>query len=245
MANNQKFTAPSCVLLDLDNTIYDYAPCHEAGLRSVTQEVCETLSLSASSFESLYKQARLQIKDRLGDIAASHSRLLYFQRALELAGLGSQPLRALTLENIYWRSFLDKAVLFDDVEEFLDDLRIAAVDVVVVTDLTASIQLRKFLHWGLDRYTDWIVTSEENGADKPDRKIFELALAKLGGVEGAVWMVGDNIEKDARGAKEAVGATTFIRTADGAPVDASCVDVGFGAFSELRRYFREALHAPA
>ena len=136
---------PSCVLLDLDNTIYEYDPCHEAGLNAACREVGTKLGMPAADFKKLYGQAREQIKQRLGKTAASHNRLLYFQRALELGGIGSQPGHALSLERAYWRSFLAKSKLLPESEEFLDDLRINGIPIVIVTDLTAAIQMRKYL----------------------------------------------------------------------------------------------------
>jgi len=217
MVKAETYLQPDCVLIDLDNTIYEYEPCHENAMTAVLRHAEHNLKIPDTEFRSAYEQARLQIKDRLGDVAASHNRLLYFQRLLELVGIGSQPLYALELERVYWRSFLSKAALLHEVEDFFDDLRIAGIPIVCVTDLTASVQIRKFVYWGLDRYTSFMVTSEECGRDKPDQAIFELALAKIGGVEGAVWMVGDSIEKDAIGAKRAVGAQTFIRRGSTAP----------------------------
>lgn len=232
---------PSCVLLDLDNTLYEYAPCHDAGLLAACEEVEAKLGVTIDDFKRLYGQARQQTKQRLGQTAASHSRLLYFQRALELGGIGSQPRHALSIERAYWRSFLSCSKLFPESEEFLDDLRIRGVPIVIVTDLTCAIQMRKYLFWGLDRYTDWIVSSEESGCEKPAAGIFELALAKLGGVEGATWMIGDNVERDAVGAKKSVGATTFIRrTAEGASLSEH-VDYLFDDFQELRHLLAGAI----
>ena len=233
--------APHCVLMDIDNTIYDYDICHRTALAVVGREATKELNLGQTDFVRVYDQARVQIKEKLGTTASSHNRLLYFQRVLELVGLGSQPLRAMSLEQIYWRSFLEQAELFDEVEEFLDDLRIAGVPVIFVTDLTASIQMRKFIYWRLDRFTNWLVTSEESGADKPDPAMFELALAKIGGVEGTVWMVGDNPEKDMAGAKEAVGAMTFLRHSSETPqADKESADFTFRSFGEMRAFLRRA-----
>ncbi len=233
--------SPHCVLMDIDNTIYDYDVCHRAALEVVGRETTKELNMGQTDFVRVYDQARVQVKERLGTTASSHNRLLYFQRVLELVGLGSQPLRALSLEQIYWRSFLEQANLFDEVEEFLDDLRIAGVPVIFVTDLTASIQMRKFIYWRLDRFTNWLVTSEESGRDKPDPSMFELALAKIGGVEGTIWMVGDDPVKDAAGAKDAVGATTFLRrTTKSASGHEGGVDFTFDTFGEMRRFLRQA-----
>jgi putative hydrolase of the HAD superfamily len=231
---------PSCVLLDLDNTFYAYEPCNAAGMRTVEALAKAKLNLGERDFARCFADARTEVKNRLGPTAASHSRLLYFQRTLELAGYASQPVVSLQMEQAYWRAFLNEAVVFDEAAQFLDDLRIAGVPTVIVTDLTAQIQMRKMIHLGLDRLVDWIVTSEETGADKPSASNFELALAKLGGVEGVVWMIGEDPKSDIAGARAAVDAVCLQKRHAGLKV----TDSGPGAphavfehFRDLRKHF--------
>lgn len=226
---------PAAVLLDLDNTLYDYAPCNAAGMAAATALAGDLLGIAAGDFARCFADARTELKARLGPVAASHSRLLYFQRTIERAGFASQPFATLQLEQAFWRAYLDAAVLFPGALEFLDDLRIAGVPAVIVTDLTAQIQLRKMILLGLDRVVDWIVTSEESGADKPAAAGFELALAKLGGVEGPVWFIGDSVDGDMAGAREALGAVTLHKSARA--VEGSQVDAIFDDFASLRRLF--------
>ncbi|MEO8454624.1 MAG: HAD family hydrolase [Sphingomicrobium sp.] len=230
---------PSCVLLDLDNTLYDYAECNKAGMTAARQLAQQLLNLAPDDFDQCFRDARTELKNRLGATASSHSRLLYFQRTVERAGFTSQPAVALQLEHAFWRTFMDRITLFAGALDFLHDLRIAGVPVAIVTDLTAQIQLRKIVLLGLDRVVDWIVTSEETGADKPDPRGFELAVAKFGGVEGKVWAIGDNIACDLESARKAMDATTLLKVTGkpAAPPTAECVDAIFSNFSDVRRLF--------
>ena len=158
---------PDAILFDTDNTLYPYAPAHAAAQRAVREKVVNTFSIKPDDFDKAFNDARQQVKTRLKHSAASHSRLLYMQRMLEIMGLGSQVLLALDFEQTYWRTFLSNAILFDEVKELLDDLRLLAIPTAIVTDLTAQIQFRKVVYFGLDHYFDYIVTSEEAGFDKP------------------------------------------------------------------------------
>jgi putative hydrolase of the HAD superfamily len=235
-------TQPSCVLLDLDNTLYAYAPAHDAGMAATEDLVARTLNLGRRDFRDCFQDARTELKMRLGRTASAHSRLLYFQRAIERAGFSTQPLIALQMEQAYWGAFLAEAKLFDEALDFLDDLRIAGIPCVIVTDLTAQIQFRKIIHFGIDRFVDWVVTSEEAGTDKPSPTNFELALAKLGGVEGVIWMVGEEPNSDMAGAHRAVDAVRLQKRhagvvvhdhGDGAP------DAVFEEFGEIRRLLQQ------
>jgi len=238
MFNRQKFRRrPACVLIDLDNTLFEYESCNEAGMTAARDLAQKLLNLAPAEFDRCFADARSELKFRLGPIGSSHNRLLYFQRMIERAGFGSQPFVGLQLEQVFWRAYLDHSKLFDHALDFLDDLRIAGIPIVIVTDLTAQIQFRKLINLGLDRVVDWVVSSEESGADKPAPNSFELALAKIGGIEGEVWMIGDDYRCDLIGAREAVGAVTLQKLHDGvapAPKEA-LVDCQFNSFSEVRK----------
>lgn len=232
--STEKFAMPpAALLLDLDNTLYPYDVSHRSALKQVREKAGRLLAIAPHDFDSLFDRARNEVKARLGRTAASHSRLLYFQRLIELAGLKTQVLTALDLEQTYWRSFLADAHLFDEVLEFLDDIRQLAAPVVIVTDLTAQIQFRKIVHFGLDRYIDYVVTSEEAGADKPARAPFELALDKVGTIAGPVWMIGDDA-CDVTGST-AIGTIVSIQKVNsGAGQPNTLPDAIFETFTELR-----------
>ena len=60
-----------------------------------------------------------------------------------------------------------------------------------MTDLGAQIQFRKLIYFGLNECFDFVVTSEEAGAEKPAAIPFELALGKLGVAPNEAFMIGD------------------------------------------------------
>jgi len=231
-----KFTrTPDCVLFDIDNTLYAYDPAHEAAMSCVRHKVSQMLSVNAGTFHRAFDEARHQVKQRLGHTAASHNRLLYFQRMLEIIGLGSQVMLAGDLEQTYWRAFLNKARLFEGVKEFLDDLRLLGVPCAVVTDLTAQIQFRKLVYFGLDHSFECVVTSEEAGVDKPSSVPYLLALEKLGIEAQSIWMIGDNPINDIQGARQSVGAVTLQKIHEGVtPGDGDArSDASFSSFRDL------------
>jgi putative hydrolase of the HAD superfamily len=233
---------PSCVMLDLDDTLYLYAPAHQAGMAAAEAVASQQLNIASADFRATFRDARTEVKNRLGRTAASHHRLLYFSRAIERAGFSTQPLTAMQMDQAYWRAFLNVAQLFEQVPDFLDDLRIAGVPVVIVTDLIAQVQYRKIVHFGLDRLVDWVVTSEEAGVDKPAPAMFELALAKLGGVEGPVWMIGEQPRSDIAGARAAVDALGIQKRHAGVEVlaeGADAPDAVFDDFGQLRRFLAQ------
>lgn len=227
---------PDAIFFDTDNTLYPYDPAHLAAQKAVKKKVVDTFSVKAEDFDRAFNRARNDVKERLQGTASSHSRLLYMQRMLEIMGLGSQVLLALDLEQTYWRTFLGNAVLFEGVKELLDEIRLWGIPTAIVTDLTAQIQFRKIVYFGLDHYFDHIVTSEEAGCDKPHKQQFELALDKIQPQGKCVWMVGDNPLNDIQGAREAIGAVTFQKLHKGITLGKGSAqpDASFKDFIELK-----------
>jgi len=200
---------PDAILFDTDNTLYDYGPANDLAEKAVEGKVQNLLGINPDTFRATYEQSKRQIKSQLGHTASSHSRLLYFQRVLELLGFKAQLLTALDLEQTFWRTFLANAPLFPGVMNLLDFLRYNNIRIAIVTDLTSHIQLRKLTYFNLEETFDAVVTSEEVGADKPDPRNFNLVLEKLGLTsDHVIWMVGDNPATDIAGGRS-IGAVTF------------------------------------
>ena len=95
------------VLIDTDNTMYDYAPCHKNDLKFNESGNEEKLSLSDLQFEEIYIKSRKIIKKKLKGATFLTTSSLY-QKMLELMGLGSQVFCIVEYEQIYWRSFYQK-----------------------------------------------------------------------------------------------------------------------------------------
>ncbi len=160
--------------------------------------------------------------------------------AIELLGMKSRPLTSLDLEQTYWRALLANARLFPDVEDFIRDLHGAGIATAVLTDLTAQIQFRKLVYFGLEGAFDYVVTSEEAGADKPDAAAFHLVLEKLAVAPDAVWLIGDNPASDIEGARR-LGIPALQRLPTGTRIgeDDRAPDGTFESFGELRRLLGE------
>ncbi len=228
---------PDALLFDTDNTLYAYDPAHTEAMEAVQHKLYLKFNIESTEFYDSFKKVKHEVKRHTAGTAASHSRLLYFQRLLETMGLGSQILIALDLEQTYWRAFLNKSELFENVRELLDDIRLLGIPTAIVTDLTAQIQFRKIVYFGLDQCFDYVVTSEEAGFDKPDPAPFNLALEKLKPKGNCVWMIGDNPINDIQGAKESINAVTIQKLHTGIEkgIGASAPDATFNNFKELRK----------
>jgi len=182
---------PKYAFFDLDGTLYPYDAAHVPAQNELIYFLSSNLKLESSLVKNGLLIARQQVKNRLGNVAASHSRLLYISEFLTTQGFSSKPSFVLSAEQIYWKTFLTNMKLYDGVEDFLSLLRLKRVCTFLVTDLTTAIQCRKIGWLGLDNYFDVIVTSEQSGGDKvtglPEAYIAEL----IENDEPLGWSIGD------------------------------------------------------
>lgn len=187
-------------VFDLDDTLYSFNGVHPRAIGAVAEELErrhgfpreKTLSENSRIF-------RLQQTQTNGQ-GGCHSRCVRFQILCEDHGL---PLSLATeLDELYWSVYLSEIVPFPGVPELLDELRARGVRIGVGTNMTARWQLLKLRRLGLIDRIDFMVSSEEAGADKPSPELFRLCVRKAGCAPCECVFAGDNPDLDARAADE-------------------------------------------
>ena len=186
------------ILLDIDNTLYAYEPCHAAALAACQGE----LGMDTDIFTTAYKTAKKTVQDRLNQTAAMHNRQLYFQVFIEQTIGRTDVEKSLALYATYWHTFLDNMTPFNWVIPFFKDCQHRQIPICLLTDLTVHIQLQKCVRLGISPYIHALVTSEEVGIEKPHRNMFEHGLQKLACHAHDAVMIGDSLTKDIHGAQE-------------------------------------------
>ncbi|NOZ57977.1 MAG: TIGR02253 family HAD-type hydrolase [Euryarchaeota archaeon] len=81
----------------------------------------------------------------------------------------------------------------------------------VISNGLAIKQWEKLINLSLHHFFDVVVTSEEVGCEKPSRRIFEVAVRRLGVASEECVMVGDRIATDVVGGKRAGMRTVWVR----------------------------------
>lgn len=183
---------PTLVVFDLDDTLYSYQDCNQAGNKALFSLGASETGVSLENFEKVFSEARETVKVRLGKTGSSHSRLLYIHEALSQLGFANQPSLALSLEQEFWREYLLAMKLRPGAEDLLLSLRFNHIPIALVTDLTLQIQLRKLVFLKLESFFDVVIASEEASGDKSTFSPFDL-LAERSPKEWLkyVWFVGD------------------------------------------------------
>ncbi len=129
---------------------------------------------------------------------------LYFNLVLEVAGVPRSTatdaalaeLHAFHMTNNLWEHVPER------VPAALASLRDAGLRLVVVSNANGTLR-GAFRRLGLEGYFVEILDSNEVGIEKPDPRLFELALARSGGAAASTIHVGDLYEVDVVGARAA------------------------------------------
>ncbi|MGK9041948.1 HAD family hydrolase [Rhizobium sp. SA279] len=200
------------ILVDLDDTLYRYDPCHRVALAHCFAE--NSLGLSERDFNHSYREARNLVTARLYPQGVCRSRLFAFQMMCEDAKVPRPFSAALDLDEVYWTTFLSNMKIDASADAFLIRCAARNLPVCVVTDMTAHVQIKKLHALGIDGAISSLVTSEEIGAEKPDPRMFLTGLEKLGTSTKHTIMLGDSFSKDVQGALAAGIQARLIKLQD-------------------------------
>ncbi len=194
------------ILIDLDDTIYNYQTAHRFSLDNVRHQFFPDLPLA--DFRAEYRAARNAVMDRLAPQGCCRSRLFTFLELLERRDCPAAFLRARAMDRLYWQGLIGRIEPEPGAIALLERARAAGIGICIVSDMTVHVQIDKIVKLGIADLVDFLVTSEEVGVEKPDPRIFEAGLRKLGLQADEVIMIGDSLEKDIHGA-EKLGIRAF------------------------------------
>jgi putative hydrolase of the HAD superfamily len=196
------------VLFDLDETLLPVDRIYIKGLRAAWGAYRKNSPISWEGFRRRYRDARRNVKKRLGKAPASRSRLLYFKELTECAAGRPQPALALKLMRAYdtaWSSLR------------LERGRRAAQALApkyrlgIVTNQVCTMQLQKMSRLDPEgKLFSALVTSEEMGSEKPDGKIFREACRRLRVVPKECVVVGDSWDHDVIGGLRIGARAVFV-----------------------------------
>lgn len=190
------------VIFDIDNTLYSYEYSHKYGMRSLAAYCQREFGVSAEETEACYKKANKIMMERIGsETAAIHNRLIRMQCMLELWDKPLFP-HTVNMYDRYSNASIEYSLSSPGIIEFMQKLKERGIRIGVGTDMVAHIQYRRLEFLNLSPYIDFIVTSEEAGAEKPAPRLFELCVEKAGVPASECAFIGDNLTKDVKGARD-------------------------------------------
>jgi putative hydrolase of the HAD superfamily len=186
----KKIRRPELIVFDLDDTLYEYSDSNNYAEDQLFAFLSQEISIETKAIIASFATARATVKRRLGETGSSHSRLLYLNELFRVLELNPRPSFLLRAEQIFWSSYMEKMKQKTGLEDFISSARHMKIPLVLLSDLTLNIQLKKLLSLGMDNTFDQIYVSEELGGDKktgfPLRELQEILQSKT-----CIWFVGD------------------------------------------------------
>lgn len=190
------------VLFDIDNTVYDYDKAHEKAIEQVYCYCHKKFHWEKSLTKTLLYEAQQEEKQVLSsDCAALHNRLIRYQLMLEKQGKNLFP-HVQNLYHAYWDTLLKVMKPEPGILQLFEWINRQNLKIGIATDMTAYMQYEKLKKLKLLCYIDFIVSSEEVGVEKPNKRLFYRCAQKAACKPCECLMIGDSLEKDVKGAMD-------------------------------------------
>lgn len=193
------------IFFDLDDTIWNFSANSAVSLRKLYEisPILRKLFKDVEEFIGVYHlhNARLWDLYARGEVTTRQLKVERWRRTL-----ASKTFEVLTavceeLESNYLDILAEGHEKIEGVEEMLEEVTKHAL-VAVLSNGFSKTQYKKLHFSGLERYVTRTIVSEEIGINKPNRAIFEYAVAETGATDPVV-MVGDHPATDVLGALKA------------------------------------------
>ena len=193
------------VFFDLDRTLWDFETNAKLAFDAIFTEF-ELVKYGIASSDDFYVKYSYHNKIlwdlyNKGEIIKETLKTMRFKLTLADYNINNDML-AIALGDGYLKYSLSFNILFPGAKEIISHLK-KAYKLGIITNGFEEIQHPKLRVTGLNRYFDAVITSEEAGYKKPDQRIFEYALNKLNSTPDKTIMIGDDIDIDILGAKNA------------------------------------------
>jgi HAD superfamily hydrolase (TIGR01509 family) len=181
-----------------------------------------------------HAKRRLDVPEQIRHSNDSQRGWIYFNLVLEHAGIPPSPQTDAALESLhaYHAAHNLWELVPDGVVPALQRLRARVPRLVVVSNANGRLHA-VMERLGLARFFDVMLDSHQEGVEKPDPRLFELALERAGGRPETTLHVGDFYWIDVRGAR-AAGLRAVLLDSAGLYPEADCPRVrSLGELADL------------
>ncbi len=202
------------IFFDADDTLFDYPQAERAALRACLGEFA--IGAEAESFTAAYRRHNRDVWQAFerGEMDQATLRVERFRRLAVELGLADLPLK--TVSSFYLEALSGQPQLLPGALATVRRLA-GKFPLALITNGIAAVQNKRFAASPIIAYFQAIVISEEAGVAKPDPRIFQPALTKLGVAAADVLYVGDSVTSDMAAARN-VGMDFCWLNPGGAPV---------------------------
>lgn len=192
------------LFFDLDRTLWDFETNAVEALSDIYKQFRTKGYIGKfEKFVAVYRNVNEDLWRKYSNGEISKQQLIEDRFYLTFKEFGFDN-RALGFEagKLYLQVSPTKTHLFPGAKDTLDYLS-QYYQVHILTNGFKEVQGRKLRNSGLDGYISTLITSEDAGYQKPDVRVFEYALNKVGAKRDESLMIGDDLHADIQGASNA------------------------------------------
>ena len=209
------------ILIDLDRTLWDF----ERNSRQTMMEMFSEYGLQQlcnADFQTFFDayhviNAGLWKAYNNGTLTKEYLYVARFSLTLEHFGVENTYALGKKLGDYYVFESPKKTALIDGAEELLRYLKGRGYSLSIVSNGFKEVQFEKMRTSGIDVFFEHVFLSEDIGYQKPDRRIFDHILGELSAQPAQCLMIGDDINVDIAGARNAGIDQIFCNFTDAKP----------------------------
>ena len=198
------------VLLDLDDTVFDFKKAEKYALFSTAKD----FGVNCSEQDYIkYSEINSKVWQELekGLIDRKSMRLKRFSLWFEYMNVN---LSEIDFNNRYIENLSNCGFLIDGAEDFLKKLS-SFCDVYAVTNGLEDTQLNRLKLSGINRYLKGAFISQVVGFNKPHKEFFDYCFEKIGVQDKSRYIIlGDSLSSDMQGGRNAGIATCLFSRAE-------------------------------
>jgi 2-haloacid dehalogenase len=186
------------IIFDADGTLFDYDTAEKNALANTFNHFGFPFQ---DEYLRIYRQFNkiLWLDFEMGKISIPHLKIQRFKLILDELGINANPE---LFSETYLRQLSLRHDLIDGAESLLEALQ-GKIGLMLMTNGIKEVQRSRLKLSSIGDYFSHVIISDEVGAAKPDKMIFEIALEKMASTEKEkVLMVGDNLSSDIKGGSD-------------------------------------------
>lgn len=189
------------IFFDLDHTLWDFEKNSEITFDLIFNK--HKININLKDFMEVYRPVNLKYWNmyRKNQVSSENLRHFRLKEVFEQLKLNSDHALINLIAEEYINYLSEQIHLFPNTEDTLNYLA-TTYRLHIITNGFENIQHKKIKASGIDHFFQTVTTAEGSGYKKPDKRIFDHALAKAKTHQTKSLMIGDSLEADIQGAKD-------------------------------------------
>lgn len=190
------------IFFDADDTIVDHRQCEKKALLYLFDKIGKDYKEQYQDiFRPLDRKLWDSVAHNLNPVPKSDIPEYRFKEFFKQINLEYNDYKK--ANELFQEGLANAVALIENAYDIIEYLHYKDYKIYVVTNGLVKLQKPRITNSKISKYISDIIVSEEVNSSKPNPKIFNVLLNKINLKSNEVIMIGDSLEKDIQGAKNA------------------------------------------